>query len=57
MGRPGMHIGYWENQKESDHQECFDIDEIILRCSLEKHDKVVWTGLIWLRRGICGELS
>jgi hypothetical protein len=47
-----MHIGIWENQKERNHHEDLDIDErIILRCILEKQDKVVWTGFIWLRRG------
>jgi hypothetical protein len=55
--RETRHIVFWESQKGRHHLEDLDIGgRIILRCILEKHDKVIWTGLIWLRTGICGEL-
>jgi hypothetical protein len=37
-------------QKESDQKEFLDVGgRIILRWIIEKYNRVVWTGLIWLR--------
>jgi hypothetical protein len=57
-GRSAMHIGlWWENQKEGDHQEELDVGgRVIPRWVLEKYDKVVWTGFIWLGIGTSGRL-
>jgi hypothetical protein len=44
---------WWDSQKERD----LDIDKrIILRWILEIYDGLVWSGLIWLRRGTGEEL-
>jgi hypothetical protein len=53
-----MHIGYWwGNQKVRDHWQDLDVGECtILKWILERWDRVVWTGLIWLRIGIGGGL-
>jgi hypothetical protein len=53
-----MHIGYWwEIQKQREHQEDQDLcGWIILRRILERQNRVVWTGLVWLRIGTSGEL-
>jgi hypothetical protein len=40
----------WEIQKERDHYEDEDVGRwIILKWILEREDRVVWTGLVWLR--------
>jgi hypothetical protein len=46
-----MHIGFWwESRKEGDHWEDLDVGgRIILEWILKRQDRVVWTGLIWLR--------
>jgi hypothetical protein len=46
-----MYIGFWwESQKERDHWEDLDVGgRIILEWILDKSDRVVWTGFIWLR--------
>jgi hypothetical protein len=47
--RRGMHMGFWwESHEERD----LDVGwRIILKWIVEKQDRVVWTGLIWLRIG------
>jgi hypothetical protein len=46
-------MGYWwESQKEIDHYENKYVGQwIILKWILERQDEVVWTALIWIRRG------
>jgi hypothetical protein len=53
-----MHIGLlWGSQKERDHYEDEDVGGwIISKCTIERWDGVVWTGLIWLRIGNGGGL-
>jgi hypothetical protein len=53
-----MQMGYWwGRQKERDQKEEQYVGGwIILRWILEIQDGVVWTGLVWLRIGISGEL-
>jgi hypothetical protein len=53
-----MHIGFWwESQKERDCYENLDLGgRLIFKWILERWDRVVWTGLIRLRIGTCGEL-
>jgi hypothetical protein len=47
----------WESQREGDHWEDQDIGGwIILGWILERRDGVMWTGLVWLRKGTGGEL-
>jgi predicted choloylglycine hydrolase len=54
IGERGMHTGYWwESQKERDQ---FMGGWIILKWILEKCDRVVQTGVIWLRIGTSGGL-
>jgi hypothetical protein len=47
---------WWESQRERDQYEDQDVDEWILGWILERWDGVMWTGLVWLRIGTCGEL-
>jgi hypothetical protein len=47
-----MKGGGGKEQKERDHYAYHDIDGWIL----ERQDRVVWTGLIWLRIGTSGGL-
>jgi hypothetical protein len=56
MGRIGMRIGFWwESRMEIDHREYLEVGgRIVLRWILERQDGVVWTGLIWLRKGTIG---
>jgi hypothetical protein len=58
MGRRGMHIGYWwESQKERDHWEDQDVGGwTILNWILERYERMVWIGWIWLRIGTSGGL-
>jgi hypothetical protein len=53
-----MHIGYWwESQKERDHWEDQDVGGwTILKWILEREDRMVGTGLNWLRIGTSGGL-
>jgi hypothetical protein len=46
-----MHIGFWwESQNERDDREYLNIGgRIILIWTLERLDRVVLTGLIWLK--------
>jgi hypothetical protein len=50
-GRIGMNLEYWwESQKERGHSEDQDIGGwTILKWILEKHDGMLWIGLICLR--------
>jgi hypothetical protein len=58
MGRRGMRTGFsLENQNETDHQEVPDVGgRIIVKWILQEHDRIIWTGLIWLRIGTRGGL-
>jgi hypothetical protein len=58
MRRRGMHLGFWrKSQRETDHYKDLDVvGRIILKRTLKKWDGVAWTGFIWLKRGIIGEL-
>jgi hypothetical protein len=41
---------------EGDYQDVLNMGESIIRkCILRKHDRVIWIGLIWLRKGISGD--
>jgi hypothetical protein len=53
-----MHIGYWwEGQKEGGHWEDQVVVEwTILKLILERYNRMVWIGLIWLRIGTSGGL-
>jgi hypothetical protein len=53
-----MHIGYWwERQKERDHWEDQYLGGFtILKLILERQDRMMWIGLIWLRIGTSGGL-
>jgi hypothetical protein len=53
-----MHIGFWwESQNERDHYKDLDVSgRLILRWILEIYNGVVWTGVIWLRKGTSGGL-
>jgi hypothetical protein len=53
-----MHIGFWwENQKVRDHKGDLDVGgRTLLKWILERWDRVVWTGSIWLRIGTSGGL-
>jgi hypothetical protein len=46
-----MHIEYWwESQKERDHWEDQDVGGwTILKWILQRQDRMVWIGSIWLR--------
>jgi hypothetical protein len=48
-----MDTGYWwEGQMDRDHYKGLDVGgRIILKFILKKHDRVIWTGFIWLRIG------
>jgi hypothetical protein len=49
LTKTGIWLG---SQKEGNHYEDIGIGRcIILKWILEKYDRVVWTGLIWLRVG------
>jgi hypothetical protein len=51
-----MHIKFWsENFKERD-LEAIDTERKILKWILQKQCEMVWTGFIWLRKGISGGL-
>jgi hypothetical protein len=56
MGQRGMHIGYWwEIQKEIHHWEDQDVGRWrISKWILERQDRMIWIGLIWLRIEISG---
>jgi hypothetical protein len=48
-----MHkVYWWESRKEYQDVGVW----IILKWILKRYDKVVWTGLIWLRIGVSGRL-
>jgi hypothetical protein len=53
-----MHIGYWwGSQKVRDHWEDLHVGgRTILKWILEREDRIVSIGLIWLRIGIVGGL-
>jgi hypothetical protein len=58
MGRSGIHIGYWwECQKERDHWEDQDVGGwTILKWILDRFDRIVRIGVIWVRIGTSGGL-
>jgi hypothetical protein len=58
MGRDGMHRGYWwKIRKEGDDQEDQDVGGLtVLKRTLERYDRIVWIGSIWLRIGTSGGL-
>jgi hypothetical protein len=48
---------WWKNHRERDCLEDQDVGEwIMLGWILERYVGVAWTGLVWLRIGISGEL-
>jgi hypothetical protein len=53
-----MHTEFWwENLKQRDHYEDKDTDgRVILKRSLNKKDRMVWTRFMWLRIKTCGRL-
>jgi hypothetical protein len=58
MGEMKIHTKFWsENLKGRDHSEDLGVDgRIMMKCMLGKQDEKVWTGFIWLKVGIVGEL-
>jgi hypothetical protein len=58
MGKNGTRVRYWwESQGERDHLEDQAVGGwIILRWIFQRKDRVVWTGLVWLRIGTSGEV-
>ena len=54
-GRRDVHKGFWwGNLRERDHLEDPGVDGRTLRWISRKCERVVWTGLIWLRIGTGG---
>jgi hypothetical protein len=55
IGTKRITVIFWESQRETGQEENLDIGGmIILKWGLEKYDRVLLTGLFWLRAGTSG---
>lgn len=58
MGSTELDTGlWWGNLKEGEHMgDQGTVGKMLLKCILKKQNGVSWTGIVWLRMGICGGL-